>query len=276
MSDIDIEGAISAFEAELPDSLDGSSGFEDTTIVGDQPGGESFTGFNPSDLPEDLQAVYRSMQGDYTRKTQEIAELRRNYEQYDAFQENGIDPQQALQATNFYNKLDTDPAFAQQVAAQLQQNLQDMGYGQPMQEDYVPENNFVNDESYDNIPVALQQELAEMRDFRNSMMEQQEHAELVSDLEYVEKEIRLSNPHYTDDDMSSIYDLAYSTNGDLQAAAQVFHGIQQRVMSGYLQSKQVPEGAQFVPSGPSTSSSKSFNSLDDAHKAALEFLRNSQ
>jgi len=87
MSDIDIEGAISALEAELPDSLGGSSGFEDATIVDDQPGGESFTGFNPSDLPEDLQAVYRSMQGDYTRKTQEIAELRRTYEGYDAFQE---------------------------------------------------------------------------------------------------------------------------------------------------------------------------------------------
>lgn len=38
---------------------------------------ESFTKFNPNELPEELKAVYKSMQADYTRKTQEIAELQR-------------------------------------------------------------------------------------------------------------------------------------------------------------------------------------------------------
>ena len=275
MSDIDIAGAMSAMQEELPDSYDGSSSVSDESVVGDQPEGESFTGFNPSDLPEDLQAVYRSMQGDYTRKTQEIAELRRNYEQYDVLSESGVDPNYALQAADFYNRLDSDPNFARQVMESIQQNLGPVSAEQFNVISDVPYN-VDNAGGYDNIPVALQQELAEMRDFRDNMVAQQEHAELVSNLEYVEKDIRLSNPHYTDDDMSSIYDLAYSTNGDLQAAAQVFHGIQQRVMSDYLQSKRVPEGAQFVPSGPSTSASKEFNTLDDAHKAAMEFLRNAQ
>ena len=275
MSDIDIAGALSAMQEELPDSYDGSSSVSDNSVVDDQPEGESFTGFNPSDLPEDLQAVYRSMQGDYTRKTQEIAELRRNYEQYDVLSESGVDPNYALQAADFYNRLDSDPNFARQVMESIQQNLGPVSAEQFNVISDVPYN-VDNAGGYDNIPVALQQELAEMRDFRDNMVAQQEHAELVSNLEYVEKEIRLSNPHYTDDDMSSIYDLAYSTNGDLQAAAQVFHGIQQRVMSDYLQSKRVPEGVQFVPSGPSTSASKEFNTLDDAHKAAMEFLRNSQ
>lgn len=275
MSDIDIAGALSAMQEELPDSYDGSSSVSDNSVVDDQPEGESFTGFNPSDLPEDLQAVYRSMQGDYTRKTQEIAELRRNYEQYDVLSESGVDPNYALQAADFYNRLDSDPNFARQVMESIQQNLGPVSAEQFNVISDVPYN-VDNAGGYDNIPVALQQELAEMRDFRDNMVAQQEHAELVSNLEYVEKDIRLSNPHYTDDDMSSIYDLAYSTNGDLQAAAQVFHGIQQRVMSDYLQSKRVPEGVQFVPSGPSTSASKEFNTLDDAHKAAMEFLRNSQ
>jgi len=275
MSEIDIAGALSAMQEELPDSYDGSSSVSDESVVGDQPEGESFTGFNPSDLPEDLQAVYRSMQGDYTRKTQEIAELRRNYEQYDVFSENGVDPNYALQAADFYNRLDSDPNFARQVMESIQQNLGPVSAEQFNEISDTPYN-VDNAGGYDNIPVALQQELAEMRDFRDNMVAQQEHAELVANLEYVEKDIRLSNPHYTDDDMSSIYDLAYSTNGDLQAAAEVFHGIQQRVMSDYLQSKRVPEGVQFVPSGPSTSASREFNTLDDAHKAAMEFLRNSQ
>ena len=276
MSDVDMSGAIEALQSELPDSADAPTNL-DEGFVEDQPAGdvESFTGFNPSDLPEDLQSVYRSMQGDYTRKTQEIAELRRNYEQYDAFSESGVDPNYALQAADFYNRLDSDPDFARQVMESIQQNLGPVSAEQFNVISDVPYN-VDNAGGYDNIPVALQQELAEMRDFRDNMVAQQEHAELVSNLEYVEKDIRLSNPHYTDDDMSSIYDLAYSTNGDLQAAAQVFHGIQQRVMSDYLQSKRVPEGAQFVPSGPSTSASKEFNTLDDAHKAAMEFLRNAQ
>ena len=276
MSDVDMSGAIEALQSELPDSMDAPTNL-DEGFVEDQPAGdvESFTGFNPSDLPEDLQSVYRSMQGDYTRKTQEIAELRRNYEQYDVLSESGVDPNYALQAADFYNRLDSDPNFARQVMESIQQNLGPVSAEQFNVISDVPYN-VDNAGGYDNIPVALQQELAEMRDFRDNMVAQQEHAELVSNLEYVEKDIRLSNPHYTDDDMSSIYDLAYSTNGDLQAAAQVFHGIQQRVMSDYLQSKRVPEGVQFVPSGPSTSASKEFNTLDDAHKAAMEFLRNSQ
>jgi hypothetical protein len=91
----------------------------------------------------------------------------------------------------------------------------------------------------------------------------------------VEQEIRLSNPHYTDDDLSSIYDLAYSTDGDLSAAADAYHSIQQRVMSGYLQSKQAPMGVQPIPTGPSSIPPRQFSSLDDAHKAAMEAVRNS-
>ena len=121
----------------------------------------------------------------------------------------------------------------------------------------------------------LQQELAEMREFRSDMLFQQEQAETIAGLEYVEQEIRLSNPHYTDDDLSSIYDLAYSTDGDLSAAADAYHSIQQRVMSGYLQSKQAPMGVQPIPTGPSSIPPRQFSSLDDAHKAAMEAVRNS-
>ena len=275
MSDVDMDGALEALQADLPD-VSGDVPIMDEGIVEDQPTDdvESFTGFNPDDLPEDLQSVYRSMQGDYTRKTQEIAELRRNYEQFDAFSDSGVDPNYALQAADFYTKLDSDPAFAKQVVDNIQRNLGNVGDEQQSIGDTTY--NDGNGEGYEGLSPVLQQELAEMREFRSDMLFQQEQAETIAGLEYVEKEIRLSNPHYTDDDLSSIYDLAYSTDGDLSAAADAYHTIQQRVMSGYLQSKQVPMGAQSVATGPSSVPPRQFSSLDDAHKAAMEALRNAQ
>jgi hypothetical protein len=274
MSDVDISGALEALQSDLPDTTDVPTNL-DEGFVEDQPAGdvESFTGFNPSDLPEDLQSVYRSMQGDYTRKTQEIAELRRTYEGYDAFSEAGVDPNYALQAADFYRKLDTDPQFAKQVVDNIQRNLGNFGVEQQDVIGEVPYDS--NVEGYDSLPPMLQQELAEMREFRNDMLFQQEQAETIAGYEYVEQEIRLANPHYSDEDMSSIYDLAYSTNGDLSAAADTYHQIQQRVMSTYLQSKQVPMGAQSVATGPSSVPPRQFSSLDEAHKAATEMLRNS-
>jgi hypothetical protein len=48
---------------------------------------ESFTSsVDPSKLPQELQGVYKQMQADYTRKTQEVAGLRRSAEAYQRFQ----------------------------------------------------------------------------------------------------------------------------------------------------------------------------------------------
>ena len=81
MSEIDIAGATDALAAELPESYEdgGSVVDSDNTPVGDNPDVESFTGFDPNNLPEDLQAVYKSMQADYTRKTQDLAKQREEY-----------------------------------------------------------------------------------------------------------------------------------------------------------------------------------------------------
>lgn len=40
---------------------------------------------NPDELPPELQTVYKQMQGDYTRKTQEIAGLKREAQQYQKY-----------------------------------------------------------------------------------------------------------------------------------------------------------------------------------------------
>ena len=42
----------------------------------------------------------------------------------------------------------------------------------------------------------------------------------------------------------------------------------------YLESKQAPMGATPVPTGPSNTPPQQFKSLDEAHKAAMEAIRN--
>lgn len=265
MSDIDIEGAIGALEADLPEA-----GFEAEAVdvpVEDNPEVESFTGFDPSVLPEDMQSVYRSMQADYTRKTQEIAELRRNYS---SFSEAGIDPDVALQAVGFLQELDTNPQFALQVADQIRQTMGTPDVSQPS-EVMSPE---IDNNSYEGLPPQLAAELEEMRAFREEMVASQAQQETLAELEAMESTIRTTNPTYTDDDIETIYSLAYATDGDLMAAQEQYHIIQQRLLGSYLQAKSVPHGATAAPNAPSSVPNRSFGSLDEAHKAAMEFARN--
>lgn len=270
MSDgIDMEGAIEALSAELPDDLpmggEAEAGVE-PIVEDNQFEAESFTGFDPSLLPEDMQQVYKSMQADYTRKTQEVAELRRSYE---SFSEAGVDPDVALQAIGFLQQLDNDPQFALEVAESIRQNVGTPDVAQRA-EVATPD---VND-SYDGLPPTLAKELEEMRAFRQEMMEMQAHQETMAELEAMENTIRTTNPDYTDDDVEAIYSLAYATDGDLIAAQQQYHTIQQRMLSSYLKAKTVPHGATPAPAAPSSTPGRSFTSLDDAHKAALEAIRN--
>jgi hypothetical protein len=267
MSDIDMDGALEALSADLPDSVSEAS-VSDMTVEDNQFDAEPFTSFDPDTLPEDMQAVYRSMQGDYTRKTQEIAELRRNYE---AFSETGVDPNDAVEAVHLWQRMYNDPEFAMQVTQGLQNRLEEMGYAQQNQ---IQDSPIVNNESYEGVPPALMAELEEMRAFRQEMMEHQSRNELVSELEAVETTIRTTNPQYTDDDMEAIYSLAYATQGDLMAAQEQYAAIQQRLLGNYLQAKTVPHGATPAPSVPSSIPPKEFSSVDEAHKAALERLRN--
>jgi len=102
----------------------------------------------------------------------------------------------------------------------------------------------------------------------------QAHQETMAELEAMENTIRTTNPDYTDDDVEAIYSLAYATDGDLIAAQQQYHAIQQRMLSSYLKAKTVPHGATPAPAAPSSTPGRSFGSLDDAHKAAMEAIRN--
>jgi hypothetical protein len=272
MSDgIDIDGALGALTAELPDEVEGI-GLDvveesDISSEDNQSEAESFTGFDPTVLPEDMQKVYKSMQADYTRKTQEISDLRR---QYESFSEAGVDADSALQAVGFLEKLNNDSQFALEVAENIRQSLGTPDVSQPV----VAETPETSNESYDGLPPQLAKELEEMRAFRDEMLATQAQQETMAEIEAMENTIRTANPDYTDDDLEAVYSLAYAHNGDLLAAQQSYHQIQQRLLGSYLQAKTVPHGATPAPSSPSSVPGRAFGNLDDAHKAAMEAVRN--
>lgn len=262
--DVDIDGATDALfggdEAGMDQPVD-------NTPVAEQVVEESFTGLDPSVLPEDLQALYKNMQADYTRKTQEIAEARKTFQQFDEY---GIDPNYALEAVGFLQRLDNDPAFAAEVASHLApQQEQPMIAQQPMA-DATPSNG----DGYENLPPALQEELNQMRQFRQEMLATQEQSQMMSELEAEEAQIRTQYSHYDDSDIENIYSLAYATDGDLLAAQQLYHQMEQGVLNKYLQTKQIPMGATSPNGGPASVPGSSFASVDDAHKAAMELVRN--
>ena len=268
MSDIDITGATEALAGMLPseDEFNVPVGSDEVVVEDNQSEAESFTGFDPTVLPEDMQAVYKSMQADYTRKTQEIAEKRREYE---AFSAAGIDPNEALEAASLWQRMNNEPDFAMSISQEIQNRLEELGYtNDPVVAD-VPV-----DTNYEGLPPEVMQELQEMRNFRQEMIQQQEQQQVLQEIEAAEQTIRTMNPDYSDNDMDAIYSLAYSTNGDLMKAQEAYHQIQQNLLGSYLQAKTVPHGATPAPSLPSSMPQRSHGSLDEAHKAAMEALRN--
>ncbi len=267
MSDVDLDSALEALSADLPDDYDsGSSDMGDEAVI-DQPDVESFTGFDPSVLPEDMQQVYKSMQADYTRKTQEVAEIRRDFE---AFSESGVKPNEALEMASLFAKIDSDPAFASEFVGNITQRLEESGYGQTQ----AVEPASIDNNGYEGLSPVVIQELQEMRQFREQMVQNQQQQEIIAHLDTVEQTIRTTNPNYNDSDIDAIYALAHSTDGDLMAAQQSYHDIQQRLLGNYLESKTVPHGATPISTSPSSVPNREFSSLDEAHKAAMEAVRN--
>jgi hypothetical protein len=68
-------------EVTSDESVDESEDVESKEEASLEDNQESFTKVNPDELPEELKGVYKSLQADYTRKTQDLAEKRKSSEQ---------------------------------------------------------------------------------------------------------------------------------------------------------------------------------------------------
>lgn len=105
-----VEPGVPGQQTDNPVEADAPSGGHDA-----QPFDERF---DPSSLPQELQSAYKQMQGDYTRKTQTLAEQRKEFEaqqqEYDSYRELVTalqeDPQGTLEALQQQLLGDTEDA----------------------------------------------------------------------------------------------------------------------------------------------------------------------
>lgn len=206
---------------------------------------ESFTDYQAAidALPDESRAIVEArlnqMQGDYTRKTQEVSELRR----------------EAEQAIQFVQELETNPNFALQVHNEIQQALEASGWSpqEAQAEATAQVQEAITDGSqrepdFDSDDPIIQ-ELNDLKAWRAEQEEQQLYQQMENEFDRMDVAVRQANPDLTEEDMSHVYALSYATGGDLIAAADAYKQETERIVHAYLQGKQaVASGTPGVPS----------------------------
>lgn len=241
---------------------------------------EAFTRLDPNAIPEELKPWYHSMQADYTRKTQQVAELRKQYE--------GFDVDQAQAAMKFYDSLQ-DPQFAKSFYTQLGDTLTNLGYLEQQQlaqqaQQQELANAATQAQAYNDPEEFFAQKAAELEakyasieqrleEQRHAAEQAQLYAALAGEVQRQESILRDANPHYTDSDLEAIYTMAGSDNNLLQAAERYEAAIADRV--NRLISAKTSVGAAVgspAPTGTAVEPPTFGDDLNAAHKAAQERL----
>lgn len=201
-----------------------------------------------------LRAREREMQADYTRKTQELAEQRR----------------EAEQAVQFLDALNSDPDFAYQVLSQLQQSLATEGYA------VAPEPQYEVDEygQYQE-PDPYQQELTELMSWRDQMEQQWYEANLSAQLDRQISTIQSQHPDWTESDLQNIIDLGYATNGDLMKAADQYQAMNDAILARYIERKGQVNTPAPLPSGQGSTPPTPPSDDKALRSAAEEYIRQS-
>lgn len=239
---------------------------------------DSFTSIDFNELPVELQGYAKSLQGDYTRKTQKLAEERKQYEELAEY--GGLDT--ALEAVKFAQNLASDSDFAMQVQEQLFTALTDAGMSPKAaavevqrQVDEATDDTFADFEDDDPLVKELKAVKAQLNEV--SQWKQQQDAEannrqLAAQIQLQENEILATNPDYVQDDLNAIYALAYSTGGNLIAAEKVYQHTQERILNNYIQRKaSVNAGSAGIVSNGVTQAAEAveFHDLYDPKLEAL-------
>ena len=217
----------------------------------------SFTDLNVAidALPDEARILveqrFRQMQGDYTRKTQETAELRR----------------EAEQAIQFVQELETNPNFALQVHNEISQALEASGWTPQeaaqeasRQVEEAVEEGAGGMDSDD--PIV--QELEELKAWRAEQEAYQLQNEMENEFDRMDVAVRQAFPDFSEEDMSHVYALSYATGGDLEAAANAYKTETDRIVQNYLE-KKTSVTAPAVPStgGPAQQPPTEFDGLFD-------------
>jgi hypothetical protein len=276
-----------AAEAIEPVSTDqGATEFESADSDDD-----SFMGsdFNPDLLPEELQPGFKQLQAAFTRKTQELAEQRKQFEEFG-------DPEQVQQAVELFESL-KNPEYLQSFHQELGSVLQEMGLSpqeaaavaqeitdeQAQAPELSPDLQQLVASDPELTPVAqklaaLEQELA---GFKASA--ERERAELeqerqvmaqTAEIEQMARAVAEAHPEYKDEDWQAIFDRAQAFDGNVLQAAQLYESDKDRIIQSYLSTKPVPHSV-TPTAGAGTASDtteKEPMTLDEAEKAANAWL----
>lgn len=201
---------------------------------------DTFTNIDPSTLAPELQSIYKQMQGDYTRKTQSVAEREREIATFG-------DLNEVRNAVEFANAL-RDPQNLVQLHGELSEYLQSQGLT-PAQADAAATQEIKSaqsDEGWefsdpdDDIRRELQELKAQNQDlmsWREKEEEQRLYASIEQDVARKEAHIRNEHPEYGEQDINDIYVMSYAFGGDLMEAQRAYEAQRQRFAASYMQSK---------------------------------------
>lgn len=259
------------------------------------PSVEPFTEkFDPTTLPPELLPAYKSMQADYTRKTQAIAEQGRQYEQY-----GDLDIETAAQLMQRVSTPQGLQAFVQEAQdwlveegftpAEARQAVADMQQPQDPANDPFKGLDALVQSDPELAPLAqavqaLQQQVSGFEHQQSERLaaerEQAEALQALGEIQRMENFIRNEHPEYQDSDIESIYELAAYHDGNLIEAQESYEAMFANRLGRYLQSKNIPAqqpGVQPLgsPSNAGPPANPDYDPLDpnQAHEAAMEVLR---
>lgn len=235
----------------------------DTTQNADSTQVQDQSRIDPNSLNLDPQArAYieqreREMQADYTRKTQEAAQQRK----------------EAEQALEFINALNNDPNFAVQVHQTLAQALEQQGLLQQQQQAFQAQN--ADDQFVD----PYMQKIQELENWKVQQEQQMRVQQAEAYINAGVNAIRSENPNYTDNDVKDILTMAFAFNGDVRQAHEAYKAINQRSIESYLAKKDSVPAELNQPSatGHAEIPPEGFKSLNDPRleEAARQMLLNS-
>lgn len=265
-------------QAPAPEQVETASDATEQADEGTIAEADSFTSYGPDDLPPELLPYYDSMLADYRRKTQELATERQQFEELGGFET-------AREAVEFATQLQTDPNYAYQVYQGLRTALEAAGMtpeeaefeaSRQVDEAASAAEPWDETEGYDEGPdlSPLQNKLNELEQWKNQVEQEREMQEHAFELQRQEAAILKSNPNYSEEDMDDIYALAWNFGGDLLEAEKHFKAMNDRFFQTYLSRKASVPTALDTPSATAPAQvPEKFNSLDEAHEAAVARLR---
>jgi len=256
---------------------------EDATAEAD-----TFTKLDPKAIPDEMRPWYESMQADYTRKTQQLSEIRKSYESLGE-----VDPSEAQAALQLFTTLQ-DPQGALDFHARLSDTLTQMGLT-PAQAQAEATRQIVSEAQAQEVPSweddpesamkaeldAVKNQLATFQssfEAREAALRQQEYeAAVQAEMNRQESLIREANPHYQATDLDAVYELAAFHRGNLLEAQARYEDIVAERVNRLMATKASAassQGVQAITTPSSAMEAPTFgDDLEAAHRAAQEFLR---